>query len=64
MTFAETRTFAISKNPLRQNGTLRSSKDHGLSLSYESAKPHIIIVDDQGLIERQPGGQERQVTVD
>ena len=63
MPFAETRTFAISKNPLRQNGTLRSSKDHGLSLSYESAKPHVIIVDDQGLIERQPDGQERQVTV-
>lgn len=63
MSFAETRTFLISKNPLRQNGTLRSSKDHGLSLSYESAKPHVIIVDDKGLIERQPDGRERQVTV-
>ena len=63
MPFAETRTFAISKNPLRQNGTLRSSKDNGLSLSYESAKPHVIIVDDKGLIERQPDGHERQVTV-
>ena len=63
MSFAETRTFAISKNPLRQNGTLRSSKDYGLSLSYESAKPHVIIVDDKGLIERQPDGHERQVTV-
>ena len=63
MPFAETRTFLISKNPLRQNGTLRSSKDHGLSLSYESAKPHVIIVDDKGLIERQPDGHERQVTV-
>ena len=63
MTFAETRTFAISKNPLRQNGTLRSSKDYGLSLAYESARPHVIIVDDKGLIERQPDGRERQVTV-
>ncbi len=63
MSFAETRTFAISKNPLRQNGTLRSSKDHGLSLSYESTKPHVIIVDDKGLIERQPDGHERQVMV-
>lgn len=63
MPFAETRTFAISKNPLRQNGTLRSSKDHGLSLAYESAKPHVIIVDDQGLIERQPDGHERQVSI-
>ena len=61
--FTEVRTFAISKNPLRQNGTLRSAKEYGLSLSYESAKPHIIIVDDKGLIDRQPGGHERQVTV-
>ena len=61
--FSEVRTFAISKNPLRQNGTLRSAKEYGLSLSYESAKPHIIVVDDKGLIDRQPGGHERQVTV-
>ncbi len=61
--FTETRTFAISKNPLRQSGNLRSGKDYGLSLSYESAKPHVIIVDDKGLIERQPDGHERQVTV-
>ena len=54
--FAEVRTFAISKNPLRQNGTLRSAKDYGLSLSYESAKPHVIVVDDKGLIDRQPAG--------
>lgn len=63
MTFVESRAFAISKNPLRQNGTLRSSKENGLSLSYEGAKPHVIIVDDKGLIDRQPGGHERQVTV-
>ena len=63
MPFAEVRTFAISKNPLRQTGQLRSSKEHGLSLSYESAKPHVIVVDDKGLIDRQPDGRERQVTV-
>ena len=64
MPFTETRTFAISKNPLRQTGTLRTGKDLGLSLSYEgSAKPHVIVVDDKGLIDRQPGGRERQVTV-
>lgn len=63
MPFTEVRTFAISKNPLRQNGNLRSSKGLGLSLSYESAKPHVIIVDDKGLIDRQPDGHERQVTV-
>ena len=63
MPFSEARTFAISKNPLRQTGTLRSSKENGLSLSYENPKPHVIIVDDKGLIDRQPGGHERQITV-
>lgn len=63
MPFTEVRTFAISKNPLKQDGHLRSDKTHGLSLSYESAKPHVIVVDDQGLIDRQPDGKERQVTV-
>ena len=62
MPFTESRTFAISKNPLRQTGTLRSSKEDGLSLSYETPKPHVIIVDDKGLIDRQPG-HERQITV-
>ena len=63
--FTETRTFAISKKPLKQTGTLRTGKDLGLSLSYEgSDKPHVIIVDDKGLIDRQPnGGGERQVNV-
>ena len=63
MAFTESRVFAISKNPLRQTGTLRSAKESGLSLSYEGAKPHIIIVDDKGLIDRAPGGHERSVTV-
>ena len=63
MPFTEVRTFAISRNPLRQTGELRSSKENGLSLSYESAKPHVIIVDDKGLVDRQPDGHERQVTV-
>ena len=61
--FTEVRTFAISNKPLRQTGTLRSAKELGLSLAYEGAKPHTIIVDDKGLIDRQPGGHERQVTI-
>jgi hypothetical protein len=61
--FSESRQFAISKQPIRQSGVLRSSRDHGLSMAYEGAKPHILIVDEKGLIERQPDGHERQISV-
>ena len=61
--FTESRQFAISKLPVRQTGIVRSSKEHGLSMAYDGAKPRVLIIDDQGLIERQPGGHERQVSV-
>jgi hypothetical protein len=61
--FTESRAFSISKNPIRQAGTLRSSRQYGLSLAYEGAKPHTIIIDDKGLIDRQPNGRERQINV-
>ena len=32
-------------------------------MSYEGAKPRVLIVDDRGLIERQPEGHERQVSI-
>ena len=62
--FTESRTFSISKNPVKQAGTLRSTRENGLSLSYEGGKPRILIIDEKGLIERIPGGgHERQVSV-
>lgn len=61
--FTESRLFAISKAPVRQTGTLRSSKTLGLSLAYDGARPHVIVIDDHGLIDRQPGGRERQISV-
>lgn len=61
--FTESRLFAISKAPVRQTGTLRSSKTLGLSLAYDGAKAHIVVIDDRGLIDRQPGGRERQISV-
>lgn len=61
--FTESRMFAISKAPVRQSGVLRSSKTLGLSLAYEGARPHVVVIDDRGLIERQPGGRERQIDV-
>jgi hypothetical protein len=32
-------------------------------MAYEGAKPRVLIIDDLGLIERQPDGHERQVSV-
>ena len=61
--FTESRQFAISRQPVRQTGVLRSSKDHGLSMAYEGPKPRVLIIDEKGLIERQPDGHERQVSV-
>ncbi len=61
--FTESRAFSISKNPVKQTGTLRSTRENGLSMSYESGKPRVLIIDEKGLIERIPGGHERQVSV-
>lgn len=61
--FTESRAFSISKNPVKQAGTLRSTRDNGLSMAYEGTKPRILIIDEKGLIERIPGGRERQVSV-
>jgi hypothetical protein len=61
--FTETRQFAISKQPIRQSGVLRSSKDHGMSMAYDGPKPRILIVDETGLIEREPDGHERQISI-
>ena len=61
--FTESRAFSISKAPVKQAGTLRSTRENGLSMSYESGKARVLIIDEKGLIERVPGGHERQVSV-
>ena len=63
--FTETRRFAISKNPVRAGGTLRYSRTGGLSMAYEGNPGRVLIIDDQGLVERVPGagGRERSVAV-
>jgi hypothetical protein len=61
--FNESRQFSISKQPVRQSGVLRSARDHGLSMEYQGAKPRVLIIDDLGLIERQPNGHERQINI-
>ncbi|MBV9127161.1 MAG: hypothetical protein JO117_03640 [Verrucomicrobia bacterium] len=61
--FTETRKFAISKNPVRASGTLRYGRSIGLSIAYDGAAGRVLIIDDQGLIERSAGGHERSVSV-
>ncbi len=63
--FTETRKFAISKNPVRAGGTLRYSRRGGLSMAYDGSPGRVLVIDDQGLIERVPGpgGRERSVNV-
>ena len=61
--FSETRRFAISKNPVRAAGQLRYSRRAGLSIAYDGTPGRVLVIDDQGLIERIPGGRERSVSV-
>lgn len=59
--FIETRRMGIIKRPVELTGTMRYSKKAGLSIGYEHPKQRVLIIDDVGLIERQPDGRERRV---
>ncbi|MBS0660888.1 MAG: outer membrane lipoprotein carrier protein LolA [Verrucomicrobia bacterium] len=59
--FIETRRMGIIKRPVELTGTMRYSKKAGLSIAYEQPKPRVLIIDDIGLIERQPDGRERRI---
>ena len=59
--FVENRRMGIIKKPVELTGTLRYARKNGLSLAYESPKPRVLIIDDQGFIERQPDGRERRM---
>lgn len=59
--FLETRRMGIIKRPVELSGTMRYSKKAGLSIAYEQPKPRVLIIDDIGLIERQPDGRERRI---
>ncbi len=60
--FIETRRMGFIKKPVELSGTMRYSKKAGLSIAYEQPKPRVLIIDDAGLIERQPDGRERRVS--
>jgi hypothetical protein len=59
--FAENRRMGIIKKPVELTGTMRYSRKAGLSIAYEQPKPRVLIIDDVGLIERQPDGRERRI---
>lgn len=59
--FVENRRMGIIKKPVELTGTMRYSRKAGLSIAYESPKPRVLIIDDVGLIERQPDGRERRI---
>ena len=59
--FVENRRMGIIKKPVELTGTLRYARKNGLSLAYEAPKPRVLIIDDQGFIERQPDGRERRM---
>ena len=61
--FVENRRMGIIKRPVELTGTMRYSRKAGLSIAYETPKPRVLIIDDVGLIERQPDGRERRLAV-
>lgn len=61
--FVEQRRMGIFKKPVELSGTMRYSRKAGLSIAYEQPKPRVLIIDDVGLIERQPDGRERRLAV-
>ncbi len=58
-TFTEERTFSFRQQPVRLQGTLRLSRERGLSLSYEEPEARTIIVDDRGVLLRDERGRSR-----
>lgn len=62
--FEESRFFAFRKKPVVLTGTIRMVPGRGLSLSYSGAKPHVIIVDDQGVLMRDARGRQRAAPAD
>ncbi|HEY5079633.1 MAG TPA: outer membrane lipoprotein carrier protein LolA, partial [Opitutaceae bacterium] len=59
--FEEHRYFIFRHIPLVLRGTLRISKEHGLSLQYTDPDPSIMIADASGLLLREPGRRTREV---
>lgn len=56
--FTETRRFPFKKEPVALAGEVRVSAPRGLSLHYTAPEERTVILDDQGVLLRLPGGQK------
>lgn len=56
--FTETRRFPFKKEPVQLAGEVRVSAPRGLSLHYTVPEERTVILDDQGVLLRLPGGQK------
>ena len=55
--FSEQRFFPFKKTPAELKGEVRLSTKRGLSLHYTSPDDHTVVIDDQGMLLRQPNGE-------
>lgn len=62
--FEERRVFPFRNKPVVLTGELRLAPDRGLSLHYLGDKPHVIVVDRQGVLLRAERGRERAAPSD
>jgi hypothetical protein len=62
--FEERRYFPFREQPVVLQGEIRIIPDRGLSLSYAGSKPHVIIIDQQGVLMRDERGRERSAPDD
>jgi hypothetical protein len=62
--FEERRYFPFREQPVVLRGEIRIIPERGLSLSYAGPKPHVIIIDQQGVLMRDERGRERSAPED
>lgn len=62
--FEESRYFPFREKPVVMQGEIRIAPDRGLSLSYSGSKPHVVIIDESGVVMRDKRGRERSAPND
>src|SRR5687767_3341928 len=62
--FEERRYFAFREKPVVLKGEIRIVPKRGLSLSYSGAKPHVVVIDEAGVLMRDERGRERSAPDD